>query len=87
MNCLVTIPIGVVSTRIQTATRGRTGIIATFQRIIEEDGLQGLWSGLRPSLILTINPAITYLAYEKLKGLPLTPPFYFFVSLGQSSPR
>jgi len=69
LNCLVTIPISVVSTRIQTNRHSKDGIVATFVKIFEEEGISGLWSGLQPSLVLTINPAITHLFYEKLKGL------------------
>lgn len=33
--------------------------------ILREDGITGLWRGLKPSLVLTVNPAITYGVYER----------------------
>jgi solute carrier family 25 (peroxisomal adenine nucleotide transporter), member 17 len=35
--------------------------------IIHEEGVFGLWKGLRPALVLTVNPAITYGLFERLK--------------------
>ncbi|CAK7262640.1 ADP/ATP carrier protein [Sporothrix epigloea] len=66
---MVTIPIAVVTTRQQTQSKAdRKGIVATAHEIIEsEDGVTGLWRGLKASLVLVINPAITYGAYERLK--------------------
>lgn len=33
--------------------------------ILREDGITGLWRGLKPSLVLTVNPAITYGVFER----------------------
>lgn len=41
------------------------------KKIIEEDGVVGLWRGLKPSLVLTVNPAITYGFYERVKSVLL----------------
>jgi len=41
------------------------------RQIIREEGVTGLWLGLKPSLVLTVNPAITYGAFERVKGLIL----------------
>lgn len=38
------------------------------REIIDEDGVTGLWTGLRPGLVLTVNPAITYGMFERLKS-------------------
>lgn len=43
----------------------------TARDIIDESGLTGLWTGLKPGLVLTVNPAITYGVFEKLKGMVL----------------
>jgi len=39
--------------------------------ILREDGVTGLWRGLKPSLVLTVNPAITYGVFERVKGIIL----------------
>lgn len=41
------------------------------QEIVEEEGWQGLWLGLKPGLVLTVNPAITYGAYERVRSVML----------------
>ncbi|KUI62728.1 Peroxisomal adenine nucleotide transporter 1 [Cytospora mali] len=78
---LFTIPVAVVTTRQQTQSKGdRKGMLATAREVIEgEDGITGLWRGLKASLVLVVNPSITYGAYERLKpllfpeGKPLNP--------------
>lgn len=64
-----TIPIAVVTTRQQTQSKGeRKSMIATAKEVIDsEDGWSGLWRGLKASLVLVVNPAITYGAYQRLK--------------------
>jgi hypothetical protein len=66
---LFTIPVAVVTTRQQTQSKDkRKGMIDTAKEVIEgEDGVSGLWRGLKASLVLVVNPAITYGAYERLK--------------------
>ncbi|KAJ9154776.1 Peroxisomal adenine nucleotide transporter 1 [Pleurostoma richardsiae] len=68
---LCTIPVAVVTTRQQTQTKGeRKGMLETAREVIEgEDGVFGLWRGLKASLVLVVNPAITYGAYERLKPI------------------
>jgi len=43
--------------------------LGVANKIIHEDGVTGLWLGLKPSLVLTVNPAITYGVFERVKGL------------------
>ncbi|OAR00357.1 hypothetical protein LLEC1_00299 [Akanthomyces lecanii] len=66
---LFTIPVAVVTTRQQTASKAdRRGLLATAKEVVEgPDGVSGLWRGLKASLVLVVNPAITYGAYERLK--------------------
>lgn len=66
---LFTIPVAVITTRQQTQSKDkRKGMIDTAREVIEgEDGVFGLWRGLKASLVLVVNPAITYGAYERLK--------------------
>ncbi|KAJ3342125.1 ADP/ATP carrier protein [Gonapodya sp. JEL0774] len=73
---MFTLPIAVVNTRQQTASKKEAKtFFQTMWDIIRVDGYQGLWKGLTPSLILTVNPAITYGVFERLKAyLLLTRP-------------
>lgn len=68
---LFTIPVAVVTTRQQTAHRvDRKSLFATAREVIEgPDGMSGLWRGLKASLVLVVNPAITYGAYERLRTI------------------
>lgn len=68
---LFTIPVAVVTTRQQTQPKAeRKGLLATAKDVIEsEDGWTGLWRGLKASLVLVINPSITYGAYQRLRVL------------------
>lgn len=67
-----TIPVSVVTTRQQTQPKGerKKGLFETGREVVNgEDGWTGLWRGLKASLVLVINPAITYGAYQKLKEI------------------
>lgn len=37
--------------------------------INSEDGWSGLWRGMKASLVLVVNPAITYGAYQRLRDV------------------
>jgi len=41
------------------------------REIIEEEGVTGLWLGIQPGLVLTVNPAITYGMFERVKTVLL----------------
>ncbi|KAI0127737.1 mitochondrial carrier domain-containing protein [Xylariales sp. AK1849] len=66
---ICTIPVAVVTTRQQTQSKfERKSFLETGREVMHsEDGVFGLWRGLKASLVLVINPAITYGAYERLK--------------------
>lgn len=66
-----TIPVAVITTRQQTQGKfERKGLIATGRDVVSsEDGWTGLWRGLKASLVLVVNPAITYGAYQRLKDI------------------
>ncbi|KAG4094987.1 peroxisomal carrier protein [Neocallimastix lanati (nom. inval.)] len=66
---LCTLPISVVTTRQQTtATENRKNFINTIVEIVKEDGITSLWKGLKPSIMLTLNPSITYSVFERIKS-------------------
>lgn len=66
---IFTIPVSVVTTRQQTQSKeDKKGLIETAREVVDgEDGWTGLWRGLKASLVLVVNPAITYGAYQRLK--------------------
>ena len=66
-----TIPVAVVTTRQQTQLKGeKKGMLDTAREVISsEDGYSGLWRGLKASLVLVVNPAITYGAYQRLREI------------------
>ncbi len=66
---IFTIPVAVVTTRQQTVPKSeRKGLLGTAKEVIDgEDGWPGLWRGLKASLVLVINPSITYGAYQRLR--------------------
>ena len=66
-----TIPVSVVTTRQQTQPkRDKKGLLDTGREVVNsEDGVTGLWRGLKASLVLVVNPAITYGAYQRLRDL------------------
>ncbi|KAK9897357.1 mitochondrial carrier [Cystobasidium minutum MCA 4210] len=61
-----TIPVSVVATRQQLDDKSQS-LLATTMEIIRDDGITGLWTGLKASLVLTVNPALTYGSFERLK--------------------
>ncbi|TGZ79893.1 peroxisomal carrier [Ascodesmis nigricans] len=68
---LFTIPVAVVTTRQQTRSPNapQLGLLDTAKEVIAEDGMSGLWRGLKASLVLVVNPAITYGSYQRFKDL------------------
>lgn len=63
---LFTMPIGVVTTAQQTSKEHKS-VWQIAREVVENDGITGLWRGLKVSLVLCINPSITYGSYERLK--------------------
>eukprot|EP00842_Homolaphlyctis_polyrhiza_P003233 jgi/Hompol1/3910/HPOL_003405-RA len=67
---LFVLPITVVTTRQQTDVALKSkSLVDVMKQIVKEEGIQGLWKGLRAALVLCINPAITYGVFERLKGI------------------
>ncbi|KAG8698792.1 ADP/ATP carrier protein, partial [Ceratobasidium sp. 395] len=79
---IFTLPVSIIATRQQigggssqskSKASSKTGsFVEVGREIVREDGVSGLWAGLKPSLVLTVNPAITYGAFERIKSLILT---------------
>ncbi|KZT50611.1 mitochondrial carrier [Calocera cornea HHB12733] len=79
---IFTIPVSVIATRQQIGSAHLHSSHASNQErdnsflgvardIVREDGITGLWAGLKPGLVLTVNPAITYGVFERIKGIVL----------------
>lgn len=81
---IFTIPVSVIATRQQvgrsTGTKnagegapsepdGDDSFFTVAREIIREEGVTGLWLGIKPGMVLTVNPAITYGMYERLKSI------------------
>ncbi|KAI8947324.1 mitochondrial carrier domain-containing protein [Xylaria longipes] len=66
-----TTPIANIVTRKQTATlvdpNSALGVREITRRIREEKGIAGFWSGYSASLVLTLNPSLTFFLQEFLK--------------------
>jgi len=81
---IFTIPVAVIATRQQVGRPATSGpldaaidketddsFLGVAREIVEEEGIGGLWLGIKPGLVLTVNPAITYGAFERVKNLVL----------------
>jgi solute carrier family 25 (peroxisomal adenine nucleotide transporter), member 17 len=79
---IFTIPVSVIATRQQLGVpknkgKGKDGeehdgsFWGVAREIVREEGVTGLWLGLKPGLVLTVNPAITYGVFERVKGAVL----------------
>lgn len=84
---IFTIPVSVIATRQQVGrpTKLRDNIpleavvdnktddsfLGVAREIVEEEGVSGLWLGIKPGLVLTVNPAITYGVFERVKNIVL----------------
>jgi len=79
---IFTIPVSVIATRQQVGRPERSknldiheeiddSFLGVAREIVEEEGVTGLWLGLKPGLVLTVNPDITYGVFERVKSLIL----------------
>lgn len=84
---IFTIPVSVIATRQQVGRSSSSSdgdisskklsdanddsFLGVAREIIREEGVTGLWLGIKPGLVLTVNPAITYGVFERLKSLIL----------------
>lgn len=65
---MFTMPIGVITTQQQT-DKDHKNLYEITKEVYKHDGFTGFWRGLRVSLVLCINPSITYGSYERLKQI------------------
>ncbi|KAJ2515844.1 hypothetical protein GGI11_003638 [Coemansia sp. RSA 2049] len=85
VNQIITLPIGVVATRQQTAHHTeRVPWYHTVSEILGTEGLGGLWAGFRPAMLLCSNPAITFGVFEKMKGALLRDRDNQYLSSGEA---
>lgn len=63
-----TMPIGVITTQQQT-DKQRRSLYQLIKEVYLHDGMKGFWKGLSVSLVLCVNPSITYGSYERLKQI------------------
>lgn len=66
----VVTPLSIVTLRMQTGKQ-TVGMFGMLMDIVKEDGLFALWNGLGPSLMLAINPCITFYLFDELKSYTL----------------
>lgn len=65
---LFTMPIGVITTQQQTDKQHRS-LYQLSKEMYATEGLKGFWKGLGVSLVLCINPSITYGSFERLRQI------------------
>jgi len=46
----------------------KLGLLEAIEKILSKDGPTGFWRGIRPALVLVINPVIQYTVFEQLKN-------------------
>lgn len=68
---ILTMPLEVLATRVQ-AEKGADGSLPVLlKRILEEDGITGLFTGFWYNIFLCINPAIQNMCFDKIKDAVL----------------
>jgi len=66
---LVVNPLTLIQTRVMTDKKSQSsGFVGTLLNAVQTEGIASLWNGLIPSLVLTVNPAIQFLVFDKLKA-------------------
>lgn len=87
---IFTIPVAVIATRQQlwVPPPGQKvkepSLLDTARDIINAGGVTALWTGLKPGLVLTVNPAITYGVFERGKAWLLAGTDNTKLTVGQS---
>lgn len=63
-------PIWVANTRM-TVTKSNKNTLSMMMQIIKDDGILAIFKGLKPALLLVLNPIIQYTVFEQLKNVVL----------------
>ncbi|CDK25069.1 unnamed protein product [Kuraishia capsulata CBS 1993] len=67
---LLVTPLSVITTEQQTqSSKDTQSAYEVAESIVSRSGITGLWKGLKVSLVLTLNPSITYGSFENLKSI------------------
>lgn len=79
--CVACYPLDLVRTRLTTELPGREhykGIVDALQKIVQAEGLGGLYSGIGPTLFVAVpNFAISYTVYGSLKEYALDDDLFY----------
>uniref|UniRef100_K3X0W5 Uncharacterized protein n=1 Tax=Globisporangium ultimum (strain ATCC 200006 / CBS 805.95 / DAOM BR144) TaxID=431595 RepID=K3X0W5_GLOUD len=67
----VTLPMEVIATRLQTASKGSGGILQIVRSVLEESGVKGFYKGFQAYFVLCLQPAIQYTVFERVKEMYL----------------
>jgi len=69
---VIMLPVSSVLTRMQTRSKSSPdanfGLMGTFQHLANTNGASSLWRGLVPGIILTVNPTIVNVFYDKARA-------------------
>ncbi|CAO1634862.1 unnamed protein product [Sympodiomycopsis kandeliae] len=64
-------PLKQAASKVTSSITQDDSFLGVARDIMKTDGITGFWRGLKPSLVLTINPAITYGVFERVKTIIL----------------
>ncbi|SCW02325.1 LAFE_0F03950g1_1 [Lachancea fermentati] len=70
MTAFASNPLWVANTRM-TISKSEKSTLSTIIEIIKNEGFHALFNGLKPALVLVVNPIIQYTVYEQLKNVVL----------------
>merc|ERR1712224_398312 len=68
---ITTLPLESTNMRMVVASKNggkRQGMLSTMHEIVQQEGILAFYKSLAASMVLCINPAITYGAFEAIKG-------------------
>ncbi|KAJ9468837.1 Peroxisomal adenine nucleotide transporter 1 [Diplonema papillatum] len=61
-------PLTIITYKMQGKGGELSSPLSIIRDVIAKEGITGLWAGLGPSLVLAINPCITYYVFDDLKS-------------------